>query len=192
MPIEKIPGAAPPGRIGLLEKEGRNQKELTQADIRQVSRAMTEEYIDQLRTLAYEDAKTGACRQGGYLDALMKAQWEHCILAGHAKAVSEAVIALNKFPCGWQPGRYALNVSGQSYAVIIRSGAGRAKMLDEGGENIFCFHRCYGTWQAAPSDAETQFYWESDRIYLTAYEKVAGGSSAQEQDTVAGFDMREK
>ena len=65
MPIEKIPGAAPPGRTGLPEKEGRNQKELTPADIRQVSRAITEEYIDQLRTLAYEDAKTGACRQGG-------------------------------------------------------------------------------------------------------------------------------
>ena len=95
MPIEKIPGAAPPDRIGLSEKEGRNGKELTQADIRQVSRAMTEEYIDQLRTLAYEDA-------------------------------------------------------------------------------------------------ETQFYRESDRIYLTAYEKAAGGSSAQEQDTAAGFDMREK
>ncbi len=33
---------------------------------------------------------------------------------------------------------------------------------------------------------------EKNRIYLTAYEKAAGGSSAQEQDTAAGFDMREK
>lgn len=135
----------------------------------QASRAITEEYIGRLKALAHEDAEAGDCRQGGHLDSLMKAQWENCNPACHAKAVSEAVSTLNKHPCGWQPGRYTLNVSGQSYAVIICSRGGMAKILDERGENVSCFRRCHGSWQAFPSDAEMRFYRESERIYLAAY-----------------------
>lgn len=80
MQMEKTPGAAPPSRMG---------EELTQAGIRQVSRAITEEYIGRLKALAYEDAEAGDCRQGGHLDSLMKAQWENCDPACHAKAGTE-------------------------------------------------------------------------------------------------------
>ena len=100
-----------------------------------------EEYVILLQVLAYEDAKTGVCRQGGHLSTLKKTQWERCGVAGQAKAVSAAVSALNKGSRCWKSGRYALYVSGQSYAVNIRSGANRAEMLDENGESLSCFRK---------------------------------------------------
>ena len=191
MSVDMIGGVSPPGMINAPEAENLNSQNLTQAGIRQVSRAMTEEYVARLQALAYEDAKTGVCGQGGHLSALKKTQWERCGSAGQADAVSEAVRALNKGSRCWRPGRYALNVSGQSYAVNIRSGAARAEMLDENGESLSCFCRRRGSWQVIPSDAEARFNLESDQIYLAAYEKAVAELTVERSDTAAGsFDIR--
>lgn len=190
MSVGMIGGAAPPSMVSALEAEGSSRQNLTPSAIRQVSRAMTEEYVIRLQTVAYEDAKTGVCRQGGHLSALKKAQWERGGSVRETEVVSEAVSALNKGSRCWKPGRYALNVSGQSYAMNIRRGANRAEMLDESGESLFCFRKRAGLWQAVPSDAETYFHLKSDQIYLAAYEKAAIEFAAEKTDTTAKFDFR--
>lgn len=192
MPIGMIGGAVPPSIISTSETDSLSGQNLTQAGIRQVTRAMTEEYVIRLQTQAYEDAKTGVCRQSGHLSALKKTQWERCGAAGQAKAVSAAVSALNKGSRCWKLGRYALYVSSQSYAVNIRSGANRAEMLNEKGESLSCFRKWQGSWQTISSDAETRFNLESDQIYLAAYEKAATELAAAkpEPDTADSFDIR--
>jgi hypothetical protein len=174
------------------ERENLNSQNLMQAGIRQVSRAITEEYVIRLQSLAYEDARAGTYGQGGHLSALKKAQWERCGSASQAHAVSEAVCALNKSSCCWRSGRYALNVSGQSYAVNIRSGANKAELLDENGASLSCFRKRRGSWQAVPSETETRFNLESDQIYLAAYDKAATELAAEKagSDTAGSFDIR--
>jgi hypothetical protein len=147
MSIGMIGEAVPPSIISTWETESLIGQNLTQAGIRQVTRAMREEYVIWLQALAYEDAKTGVCRQGGHLSVLKKTQWERCGAAGQAKAVSAAVSTLNKGSRCWKPGQYALYVPGQSYAVNIHSGANKEEMLDENGVSLSCFRKWQGSWQ---------------------------------------------
>ena len=106
MSIGMIGETVPPSIISTWETESLIGQNLTQAGIRQITRAMRAEYVIRLQALAYEDAKTGVCRQGGHLSVLKKTQWERCGAAGQAKAVSAAVSTLNKGSRCWKPGQY--------------------------------------------------------------------------------------
>ena len=77
MSVDMIGGVAPPGMISTPETENLNSQNLTQAGIRQVSRAITEEYVIRLQALAYEDAKAGVCGQGAEESAVgsLRLRW---------------------------------------------------------------------------------------------------------------------
>lgn len=136
MAIESIANIMRSSVAGVVERLNEHKGNLKKADIMQVSRAMSEEYIAGLRTQAYEDARMGICMSGEYLNMLKKAQWDRCNNANHTEAVSETVTTLNRK--SWKPGRYELNISGQFYIVIIRGSKEKvvASLLCKNGESV--------------------------------------------------------
>ena len=171
-----------------------------------VSKAMTDEYIEQIKAQARTDAAKGSYEDGydrtprtGFA-AMRDAQMKQYVSPDRTKAISQVSTAINNPNRVWHTGANLLDLL-MGYTAKVFNGplyGTKAEIYNEDGEMIAGLGSSFG-WIDVPTADEMQFQSESMQIYYKAYKEaeaeLANGTQqtavpAVSGDAPASFDVK--
>jgi len=143
-----------------------------------VSGAMSDEYIEKIKSCARQAAASG----------------KNMVESGF-EATSQVSMALNSVTRAWKSGKNILNLFGLPYTANVFKGPLKttAEIYNENGEMIAGFHSDNGFWNSVPTADETRFQYESNQIYREAYNAAKAELAAAQQsqhDGTTSLDIR--
>ena len=170
-----------------------------------VSNAMTDEYIERIKTQARADAAKGSYEDGydrtprtGFA-AMRDAQMKQYVSPNRTKAISQVSAAINNPNRVWQTGANLLDLL-SGYTAKVFNGplyGTKAEIYNEDGEMIAGYGSSFG-WIDVPTADEMRFQSESMQIYYKAYKEAEAEMAAAKQtaapamngDAPASFDVK--
>ena len=144
--------------------------------------AMSDEYVEQIKAIAREDAKADKYMEiGGRFNRLCDAQRKRYVSPDRAKAIAGASRVLNrvsKFP---KAGKATFHLHGQPFKGIVYKGWFKttAEVYDEKGRMIAGYTGV--GWTDVPTPEESQFDSDSVQIYFAAYKAAKAEINAAQQ-----------
>lgn len=157
--------------------------------------AMSDEYVEQIKAIAREDAKADKYMEtGGRFNQLCDAQRRRYVSPDRSKAIAGASRVLkqvNKFP---RAGKANFRLKSGGFSGTIYKGWVKttAEVYDSNGEMIAGYTGV--GWTDVPTKAESKFDSDSVQIYYEAYKAAKGEmrASAQMQriSDAVGLDVR--
>ena len=165
-----------------------------------VSGAMSDEYIEKIKSCARQAAASGKNMvESGYA-AIRDAQMGKSVSPDRGKAISQVSMALSSVTRAWKSGKNILSLFGLPYTAHVFRGPLKttAEIFNEDGEMIAGFHSDNGVWNSVPTSDETRFQYESNQIYREAYNAAKAEMAAAARQTAApavsgdvsgGFDV---
>ena len=160
-----------------------------------VSGAMSDEYIEKIKSCARQAAASGKNMVESGFAAMRDSQMAKHISPDRAKATSQVSMALNSVTRAWKSGKNILNLFGLPYTANVFKGPLKttAEIYNENGEMIAGFHSDNGFWNSVPTADETRFQYESNQIYREAYNAAKAELAAVQQsqhDGTTSLDIR--
>ena len=164
-----------------------------------VSSALSDEYIEQIKAQARDDAAKGSYMDGydskqrtGF-SAMRDAQMRQYVSPNREKAIAQMSTALNDPNRVWKYGENLLDLLGVPYTASVFKGALKttSEIFNEDGEMIAGYHSDNGYWTSVPTKDETRFQYESNQIYREAYNAAKAELSATQQTTAPAESSRE-
>ncbi len=160
-----------------------------------VSGAMSDEYIEKIKSCARQAAASGKNMVESGFAAMRDSQMAKHISPDRAKATSQVSMALNSVTRAWKSGKNILNLFGLPYTANVFKGPLKttAEIYNENGEMIAGFHSDNGFWNSVPTADETRFQYESNQIYREAYNAAKAELAAAQQsqhDGTTSLDIR--
>lgn len=201
MAINSIPGSYRAGSTIAAPKVKASEEGLFKPISGKVSGAMSDEYIEKIKSCARQAAASGKNMvESGYA-AIRDAQMGKSVSPDRSKAISQVSMALNSVTRAWKSGKNILSLFGLPYTANVFKGPLKttAEIFDENGEMIAGFHSDNGVWNSVPTSDETRFQYESNQIYREAYNAAKAemaaaarqtGTPAVGGDASASFDMK--
>ena len=160
-----------------------------------VSGAMSDEYIEKIKSCARQAAASGKNMVESGFAAMRDSQMAKHISPDRAKATSQVSMALNSVTRAWKSGKNILSLFGLPYTANVFKGPLKttAEIYNENGEMIAGFHSDNGFWNSVPTADETRFQYESNQIYREAYNAAKAELAAAQQsqhDGTTSLDIR--
>lgn len=165
-----------------------------------VSGALSDEYIEQIKTCARKAAAEGTNMVSSGYAAVRDTQMGKFISPDWEKAISQVSAALNDRSRVWKYGENLLDLLGIPYTASVHKGARytTSEIFNENGEMIAGYHSDNGGWTSVPTADESRFQYESNQIYREAYNAAKAELAAAQQTAVpaqgsgetAGFDVK--
>ena len=171
------------------------------------SKALSDEYIEQIKAQARTDAVKGIYMDGcdkspctGF-SAIMDAQEKQYVSPDRATPISRVSAALNDSNRIWNLGENLLDLIGIPYTAKVSVGlvyGKSAQIYNADDEMIAAYSDRRGGWIDIPTADETRFQYESAQIYRAAYNEAKAEMAAVQQttapaasgDTSASFDVK--
>lgn len=151
-------------------------------------KAMSDDYVEQIKAIAREDAKADKYMEtGGRFNRLKDAQRQRYVSPDRAKAIAGASRVLNrvsKFP---KAGKATFHLHGQAFKGIVYKGwlKTTAEVYDDKGRMIAGYTGV--GWTDVPTPEESQFNSDSVQIYAAAYKAAkAEMYVSQQAQSIAG------
>ena len=165
-----------------------------------VSGALSDEYIEQIKTCARKAVAEGTNMVSSGYAAVRDTQMRKFISPDREKAISQVSAALNDRSRVWKYGENLLDLLGIPYTASVHYGARytTSEIFNENGEMIAGYHSDNGGWTSVPTADESRFQYESNQIYREAYNAAKAELAAAPQKAVpaqgsgetAGFDVK--
>ena len=165
-----------------------------------VSGALSDEYIEQIKTCARKAAAEGTNMVSSGYAAVRDTQMRKFISPDREKAISQVSAALNDRSRVWKYGENLLDLLGIPYTASVHKGARytTSDSFNENGEMIAGYHSDNGGWTSVPTADESRFQYESNQIYREAYNAAKAELAAAQQTAApaqgsgetAGFDVK--
>ena len=200
MAINNIPGSYRTAGTFSAPKVKASEEGLFKPMSGKVSGAMSDEYIEKIKSCARQAATSGKNMVESGFAAMRDSQMAKHISPDRTKAVSQVSMALNSVTRAWKSGKNILSLFGLPYTANVFKGPLKttAEIFDENGEMIAGFHSDNGFWNSVPTSDETRGQYESNQIYREAYNAAKAELAAGTQQAVpgmsggasAGFDVK--
>lgn len=172
-----------------------------------VSRALSDEYIEQIKAQARADAAKGRymdgydSKQRTDFSAMRDAQMKQYVSPDRSKAISQVSTAINNPSRVWKPGENLFDLLSIPFTAKVFNGpvfGTTAEIYNSDGEMIAGYRDSCG-WFDVPTKDETRFQYESNQIYCAAYKTAQAEMANGTQQTAApvvsggatgGFDVK--
>ena len=166
-----------------------------------VSRALSDEYIEQIKACARKAAKDGTDMvSSGYTD-ICNAQKAKYVSPDRATPISRVSAELNDSNRIWNLGENLLDLIGIPYTAKVYTGlvyGKSAEIYNADGEMIAGYSDTRGGWIDIPTADETRFQYESAQIYRAAYNEATAEMATAQQtaapatsgDVSTSFDVK--
>lgn len=208
MRINGISGAY--GTYGSYRVTGRAANKISTAEealsepiSAKVSSALSNEYIERIKTQARADAAKGSYMDGydkkqrtGF-SAMRDAQMRQYVSPNRSKAISKVSAMLKNPKLVLHPGENLFDLLSIPFTATISKGVvlGKtAEIYNEDGEMIAGYGDSFG-WTDVPTKDEMRFQYESTQIYYKAYKEAEAEIANGTQQTAApavsgGFNVQ--
>jgi hypothetical protein len=163
-----------------------------------VDNALTDEYVEQIKAYAKEDAQAGEYMRDGFIN-LRSSQCATYVSPDRSSAMAQVNGVINKVSRinGTWHDLFDLLVPG--YTAKVSKGAmwTYAQVFDENGEMISSYNGYTGQWTSCPTEAEMNFNYQTTQIYYAAWKEAKAEMTAAQQQPQSvqntssdGFDVK--
>ena len=200
MTIHSIPGAYRASSTISAPKVKASEEGLFKPITAEVSGALSDEYVEQIKACARKAAEDGTNMVSSGYASMRDAQMGKHVSPNRGRAISQVSAMFNNPNLVLHPGENLFDLLSIPFTATISRGAmfgTTAEIYNENGEMI-AGYRDGGGWTSVPTADETRFQYESNQIYREAYNAAKAEIAAAKQTTApavsgdasASFDIK--